>query len=206
MPLRGSTECWAGEKIRPDELTGRIGVLSFQRVGEIDLPVPGGQVLLVEQTRSLYLAAPLREDRFGKRDDAVLLALAIPDGAGAVCKIHVLDVQADALHPAQAGAVERLGHQFVDAVQVVQEAADLVPGEDGGETLGPFGRGEEDGINLFVEDFCGKRRALRAWFWVEAETFPSTVRWARKAWIWGVPISAGWRLPWKRRKRRTQST
>jgi hypothetical protein len=37
---------------------------------------------------------------------------------------------------------------------VVQEAADLVPGEDGGEALGPFGRGEEDGVNLFVEDFA----------------------------------------------------
>jgi hypothetical protein len=47
-----------------------------------------------------------------------------------------------------------LGHQFVDAVQVIQEAEDLVPGEDGGETFGPFGRGEEDGVNLFVEDFA----------------------------------------------------
>jgi len=160
----------------------------------------------VEQTHPLCLAASFREDRFGKRDNAVLLAFAIPNGDGAVFKIHVLDAQADALHQAQAGAVEKLSYQFVDAVQAVQEAADLVPGEDGGETLGPFGRGEEDGINLFVEDFCGKRRALRAWFWVEAETFPSTVRWARKAWISGVPISAGWRLPWKRMKRRTQST
>jgi len=39
---------------------------------------------------------------------------------------------------------------------VVQGAADLVPGEDGGEALGPFGRGEEDGVNLFVEDFAVK--------------------------------------------------
>jgi len=31
---------------------------------------------------------------------------------------------------------------------------DLVPGEDGGEALGTFGRGEEDGVNLFVEDFA----------------------------------------------------
>jgi hypothetical protein len=71
-----------------------------------------------------------------------------------VFKIHILDAQADALHQAQAGAVEKLRHEFVDAVQVVQEAADLVPGEDGGEALGPFGRGEEDGVNLFVEDFA----------------------------------------------------
>jgi hypothetical protein len=47
-----------------------------------------------------------------------------------------------------------LSHQFVDAVQAVQEAADLVPGEDGGEALGPFGRGEEDGVHLFGEDFA----------------------------------------------------
>jgi hypothetical protein len=53
-----------------------------------------------------------------------------------------------------ANDLEELSHQFVNAVQVVQEAADLVPGEDGGEALGPFGRGEEDGSNLFVEDFA----------------------------------------------------
>ncbi len=39
------------------------------------------------------------------------------------------------------GAVEELGHQFVNAVQVAQEAEDLVAGEDGGEAFGPFGRG-----------------------------------------------------------------
>ncbi len=144
------------EKILPDELTGCIGVLSFQCIGEIDLPVPGGQVLLVEQTHPLYLAAQFRDDRFGKRDNAVLLALAIPDGDGAVCKIHVLDTQADALHQAQAGAVEELSHQLADVVQVIQKAANLVPGEDGGEALGPFGRGEKDGVNLFVEAFPGE--------------------------------------------------
>jgi len=64
----------------------------------------------VEQTDPLYLAAQFRDDCFGKRDNAVLLALAVPDGDGAVFKIHVLDAQADALHQAQAGAVEELRH------------------------------------------------------------------------------------------------
>jgi len=36
---------------------------------------------------------------------------------------------------------------------VVQEAKGLVPGEDGGETFGPLGGGEKDGVNLLVKDF-----------------------------------------------------
>jgi hypothetical protein len=43
------------------------------------------------------------------------------------------------------------------------------------------------------------RRALRAWFWVEAATWPSTAREERKRVTSGAPISAGWRLAWKKK-------
>lgn len=71
-----------------------------------------------------------------------------------VLEVNILDAQADAFHEAQAAAVEELGHQFVGAVQAVQELPDLFAGEDGGEAFGSFGRGEEDGVNLFVEDLA----------------------------------------------------
>jgi len=45
---------------------------------------------------------------------------------------------------------------------VVQEAADLIPGEDGGATLEAFGRGEEDGVNLCKGLRGRERMALRA--------------------------------------------
>ena len=38
----------------------------------------------------------------------------------------------------------------------------------------------------------------RAWFCVEAATLPSTAREVRKPVTSGAPISAGWRLPWKK--------
>jgi len=42
---------------------------------------------------------------------------------------------------------------------------------------------------------------LRAWFWVEAETFCSVARYERKVVISGVLIVSGCRLSWKRMKR-----
>jgi hypothetical protein len=105
------------KEILPDKLLGGVGVLFLQGVGQIDLSVASGQVLFVEQAHPFDLAV-----QFGEGNDAVLLALAIADGNGAVLKINVLDSQADAFHQAQAGAVEELGHQFVNAVEVVDEA------------------------------------------------------------------------------------
>ena len=40
-----------------------------------------------------------------------------------------------------------------------------------------------------------KTRALRAWFWVDAETCCSTARCARKARTSTAPMESGWRTP-----------
>jgi hypothetical protein len=50
-----------------------------------------------------------------------------------------------------------------------------------------------------------ERMALRAWFWVEAEAFPSTAKELGRPGFGSVYIG-GWRLPWKRIMRRIQST
>ena len=69
--------------------------------------------------------------------------------------VNVLDPQAEALHQAEAGAVEELGHQFMNAAHLVDEVQDLFAGEDSGEAFGAFGGGrEDDGIQVFVEDFA----------------------------------------------------
>ncbi len=58
----GQRASGAGKTILPDELPGRVGVLSLQGVGQIDLAVAGGPVLLVEQAHPFYLAAQFGDD------------------------------------------------------------------------------------------------------------------------------------------------
>jgi hypothetical protein len=40
-------------------------------------------------------------------------------------------------------------------------------------------------------------QVLRPWLWVEAATVCWTARWFRKASMSALPISLGWRVPWK---------
>jgi hypothetical protein len=100
------------------------------------------------------LKAQSRDDRFGKGDDAILFAFAIPNGDRFVFKIHILDAQADAFHPAQAGAIEQLGHEheFESAAEMLQRGEDFLAGEDRKQTLGALGGREQDGLDLFVKD------------------------------------------------------
>lgn len=144
--VNGASRGW--EEALPDELPDGVGILAFQRIGQVDLSAAGGQVLLMEQANPFYLAAPFRDDRLRQGNDAVLFAFAVTDGNGAVLKVNVLDPQAEA------GAVEELGHPFADAVHLVQKAKGFVAGEDGGEPLGSFGRGKQDGLDFLVEDFA----------------------------------------------------
>lgn len=172
-------EAGGREEILPARFPRGVGEFYGQRIGQIDFPVAGGQVFRVEQADTFDLKAQSRDDRFGKGDDAILFAFAIPNGDRFVFKIHILDAQADAFHPAQAGAIEQLGHEFESAAEMLQEGEDFLAGEDRGQALRAFGGGKEDGFDLFVKDLAvqdKKRRALRAWFWVGAETFLS---WAR---------------------------
>lgn len=107
----------------------------------------------MKEADAFNLAAQVRDDSFGQGNDAVFFAFAIAHSDGAVFEVNIFDAQAEAFHQAQAGAIEELGHEFVDAGHAVDDLEGLLPGKDSGETLGAFGRGEEDGGDLFVEDF-----------------------------------------------------
>jgi hypothetical protein len=48
--------------------------------------------------------------------------------------------------------------------------------------------------------------ALKAWFWVDAATFRSTTRALKNCVTSAPPISAKWRLRWKRMNRRIHAT
>lgn len=120
----------------------------------------------MKEADAFDLAAQVGDDGIGEGGDAVLFAFAIADGEGFVFKIDVLDAKADAFHEAQAGAVEYLRHEFVDAVHLGDDAHDFLAAKDGGESFGAFGRREEDGFDLFLQDFAveeengGKRLVL----------------------------------------------
>lgn len=63
LPAAGVNGASGGRKdVLPDELPGRVGALSLQGVGQIDLAASGGQVLLVEQAHPFDLAAQFGDD------------------------------------------------------------------------------------------------------------------------------------------------
>jgi len=145
-------EAGGREEILPAQFPRGVGEFYGQRIGQIDFPVAGSQVFRMEQADTFDLKAQSGDDRFGKGDDAILFALAIPNSDRFVFKIHILDGQADAFHPAQAGAVEQLGHEFESAAEMLQQGEDFLAGEDRGQALWAFGGGKEDGFDLFVKD------------------------------------------------------
>ena len=140
------------EKVLPDKLARSVGVFFGEGIGESNLSKARCEVFLVEQAHTLDLTTQVGDDGFGKRDDAILFPFAIADGNGLVFEINVLDAQADTFHQTQARAIEQLCHKFVGAVEMGEDAQDLVAGEDGGEAFGSFGTGKEDGLDIFVQD------------------------------------------------------
>ena len=64
-----------------------------------------------------------------------------------------MDAQAQGFEEAQAGAVEELRQELMDAGELGDDAADFVPGEHGGQVLGLFGAHSINGIEkLLLED------------------------------------------------------
>jgi hypothetical protein len=69
------------------------------------------------------------------------------------------------------------------------------------QPFGAFGAGEQDGFELFVEDFAVEKKdgaerlvplaPTARTVCVEAATFRSEARWMRKVWISFAPIWAG---------------
>jgi hypothetical protein len=80
-----------------------------------------------------------------------------------------------------------------------QDQANFGPGKHDGKAPGTAGADdalEAAGVSFQHLLVNGKEsRALKAWFWVEALTWPSTARCVRNWLISAAPISREWRLP-----------
>ncbi len=163
----GRGESWVAregggrEEVLPDKLARSMGVFFGKGVGKIDLTKASREVFFVKQAHTLDLTTQVGDDGLGEGNDAILFPFAIAHGDGLVFESDVLDAQTDAFHQAQARAIEQLCHEFVGAVELGDDAQDLVTGEDGREAFGAFGGGgEDDGLEVFVEDF-GRGRGWR---------------------------------------------
>jgi len=89
---------------------------------------------------------------FRQHGDPVLVPFGVAHDDGAALEVNILDAQAEGLEQAQAGAVEELGDELIDAGELGDDAADLVFGEDGGQMLRLFGaQGLDGGIEFPAE-------------------------------------------------------
>ena len=138
----------------PDQFLGGVGIFPFEGVREVDLSETGGQVFVVKEADAFDLTLQGRDERIGHGSNAILIAFAVADGDGFVLEVQIFNAEADTFHQAQAGAVQDLRHEFVCASELVEDADGLCAGEDGGQSFGTFGAGEEDGFNFLMEDFA----------------------------------------------------
>ena len=144
-----------GEDPLPVERPAGAGVLAVEGVGQGDAGQVCGQVVLVEQSDALELAGEWLAEGLGEHGDAVLRPFAVADGDLAHLKVHVLDSEADAVHEAQAGAVEQARHEVVLPVEAGEQRSHLGACEDDGEPLGAPGRFDAvEGGQRGVEDLA----------------------------------------------------
>ncbi len=143
-----------GEQVLPDQFRGGVGIFPFEGVREVNLSEAGGQVFVVKEADAFDLALKGGDERIRHGGDAILFAFAVAHGDGFVLEVQIFNAQADTFHKAQARAVQELRHQFVCAVETVEDVEHFLAGEDGGKSFGTFGAGEEDGFDFLMEDFA----------------------------------------------------
>jgi hypothetical protein len=91
--------------ILPDPLVG-IGVFALQGVGQIDRVVTFGRVLFVRPLDDAQMILQGDSEAFGQHGHPVFFSLAVADEDDGLGKVQVLDAQAQAFHPPQAGTAE----------------------------------------------------------------------------------------------------
>jgi hypothetical protein len=143
----------SGEKVLPEEIARGVGVFSLKCMREVDFAAAFGQVLFVQEAGAFDLTLEVGGDGCGQGCHPVFFAFAIAHGDGFVFEIDILNAQANTLHETQTGTVEQLSHEFMHAVQVVEDTQHFLMRENRREAFGTFGAGEQDRFDLFVEHF-----------------------------------------------------
>lgn len=130
---------------------------------------------------------------FGEHRPPVLVPFASSDRDLVARKVDVLHAQAQTLHQAQAGAVQKRGHQPLLTAELPQYRLDLVASHDHGYAQGPSGADCLAEIAHFTADHVAvQEQQCRQGLVLRRGTDPSlTARCVRKALISGSAISAG---------------
>lgn len=160
----GESVCWKDPEPRP--LLSGIGVFEFQGVGKIDAGNGLGAIPIKQGASLCELPSQWLDQVFRKKGMAIFPALSIADEDGATFKVEILDTQGQHFREAHAGAVEKTRHEERKSLQVQEQAADFLPGEDDGESARAFGRLElrqlSDGNvqNVLIEEDDGVERLI----------------------------------------------
>ena len=95
-----------GEDPLPGPFAPGVRVLAVEGVGQVDVGMPGGEVLVIDGADAAEVSLQGFAEGLGEHGDAVLLPFAVADGDLVHFEVYVFDAQADAVHESQPGAVE----------------------------------------------------------------------------------------------------
>jgi hypothetical protein len=184
----------------PDPLAAGARVLAGEGPGHLHPARAGPDVGLVLVADRLEVLGEVAAHRGGQHRHAVLAALAGAHRDLVAVEVHVLHAQAQGLQEAQAGAVQEQGQEAGRPVEPVDDGLHLLAGQHRRDPLGILGPHDVvEPRQLLLQDLAiEEEQRAQAWFCVDAATLRWIARSLRKRVISAAPISAGWRLPWKR--------
>ena len=178
------------------------GVRMLAREGRRQLHPPGAMakidlVLLLGQRQ---VPGQLRLHDGRQHRHPVLVPLAATDGELVPREVNVLHSKARAFEQTESRAVEERTHQTGHPVHLAEHRSNLLAGQHDGQ---PHRSLRTDHVveprQVLLENVSiRKRSAASAWFCVDAAALPSRASELRNVVISGAPISAGWRLSWKK--------
>jgi hypothetical protein len=120
-------------------------IFPFQSVGQVDSPVPVGQVLLVQLLCREQLNTQRLDQAVGQDGHPVFSRLGTSHQNLALAKIHILDPQRHAFHQTQTTAIEKLYNQTMNASELGDHLPDFFFGQDRGHVFGSFGPHQFEG-------------------------------------------------------------
>ena len=147
-------DAFGREDVLPGPFARGVGVFLFKGIGQIDGSVPILDILLVDLLNAGKMFFQGEDEALGKHGNAVFLPFTIAGNQAVLFEVDVLDSQANTFNEAQAGAVENLCHELVNAGEGVDDAQGFAFGKDGGEALGLLGANGSNVIERLVENFA----------------------------------------------------
>ena len=119
----------------PSPGSARVRVLAEERAGQLDPAGAVPEVAFVLPAHPLEVPKQVCLHRGRQHGGAILMPLAVADGELVRCEVHVLHPQATAFQQPQPGAIQQDRHEPRDAIEALEDGADLLARHDDGEPL-----------------------------------------------------------------------